>query len=263
MNKICKFCGSDYVKTKKVRGEKISICENCELGFNDISSILNYEEETHFNVNERQLNQWNIFANRDYGLIKSIIQDNNVTNVLEIGAGYGLLSQKIQNSHQVENIYSFELNKTMQNFMKENGLNIIDSIDHLKDQKIDLIIMNHVLEHIECANKYVVDILDKFPHAKLILFQTNHMGFIPKYFPYLWYGWQLDQHYFHFTPKVFESFAKINRFNFKVLSYYRLDQVVSLSIKGLIKTLLYFINKFFIHGDECDAFVCILSKQEL
>jgi hypothetical protein len=263
MNQICIFCGSGRIGTKSVRGGKINICKNCGLGFNDILSNVNYEEETHFNVDEKQLEQWKIFTDRDYALIEKIILDNNHKNILEIGSGYGLLSKKIKESSQIDNVYSFELNLSMQKFMSENGLNVVSNIEDVKSKKIDLIIMNHVLEHIENAHEYIVDILNKFPNATLILFQTNHIGFIPKYLPHLWYGWQLNQHYFHFTPMVFDNFAKMNNLNFKLFTFYKLDQLVSFSLKGIVKLPLYILNKFFINDTLNDAFVCLLSKKEL
>jgi len=119
--------------------------------------------------------------------------------ILEIGSGYGLLVDYIQKKILVEKYFHLEMNLSLKNELKSRGQLNLDSVDKLA--YTDVVIMSHVLEHIQDGKKFLEDLVSRYPHAQIILYQTNYKGIIPKYFPLIWYGWFLDQHYYHFTPK--------------------------------------------------------------
>jgi hypothetical protein len=159
----------------------------------------------------------------------------------------------------VQNYIQLEKNKMLSDYLKQNGKIVISNLKEVETKPIDLIIMNHVLEHIESSLDFLKDVLNCFPTASIILLQTNHQGFIPKYFPYFWYGWQLNQHYYHFTPKVFQILEKNKVISISNIAFYKLPQKISFSFKGIIKLVLKFIN-IFIPNDKSDAFLIVLRK---
>jgi len=156
----------------------------------------------------------------------------------------------------------FELNKSMSDWMRNNSLTVIDSINEVLDEKIDLIILAHVLEHIKDARQYLNELFLQFPNATIILFQTNHIGFIPSNLAFLWYGWQLKQHYYHFSKNTFLRYAYINDLFIEYFKFYKLDQTPSISLKGIVKLFLTVVNMF-ICVSNSDAFLIGLRKSNV
>lgn len=261
---FCPFCGSGDLKSKNVPNGTISICNDCSLGFNEIQSNINYETETHFTTEISYINEYKKYAQRDYELIRPYIEKlkSKKVNILEVGSGLGLLSVEIQKNEKVDNYYNFELNKSMSDWMVNNGRTVINSINEILDKNIDLIILSHVLEHIKDAKQYLNDLFLQFPNTTIILFQTNHLGFIPRYLTFLWYGWQLKQHYYHFSKKAFLKYADKNGLSIEYLKFHKLDQKASVSLKGIVKTFLKVVNMF-IGEPNSDAFLIGLRKSNV
>jgi hypothetical protein len=259
----CEYCDSSNLKIKSFIGGDIYICQECSLGFNSIEAVFDYENESDFVIDKKMLFEWNLFAQRDANLIINLIQQekNENINILEIGSGFALASNYIEASLDVDNYYHMEKNKNLISFQIKNGKNTISEFNDItRPQDIDFIVLNHVLEHIIGSHCFLSELMENFPSSTIILLQTNHMGFIPKYLSSLWYGWQLNQHYYHFTPSVFKKMEILGEININDILYYKLSQSLSFSIKGLVKAFLKIVN-FFIYDKKMDAFAISFKKR--
>ena len=155
----CKVCDSDkYNKIGEIKGiwkenKNIYQCEKCLLYFiespSDEEIYLLYKNEYHNNIKNkifelakskmryaRCLNQFNFIKN-------SINCDNK--KICEIGAFDGLLLNIFKNNDC--EVYGYELNDNAREYAKKK-YNIDLKPDFLKyNQKYDIIILSHVIEH--------------------------------------------------------------------------------------------------------------------
>ena len=156
---ICKVCDSDkYNKIGEIKGiwkenKNIYQCEKCLLYFiespSDEEIYLLYKNEYHNKIKNkifelakskmryaRCLNQFNFIKN-------SINCDNK--KICEIGAFDGLLLNIFKNNGC--EVFGYELNDNAREYAKKK-YNIDLKPDFLKDnQKYDIIILSHVIEH--------------------------------------------------------------------------------------------------------------------
>ena len=156
---ICKVCDSDkYNKIGEIKGiwkenKSVYQCEKCSLYFiespSDEEIFLLYKNEYHNDIKNkifefakskmryaRCLNQFNF--------IKDFTNCDN-KKVCEIGAFDGLLLNIFKNNNS--EVHGYELNDNAREYAK-NKYNIDLKPDFLKDnQKYDIIILSHVIEH--------------------------------------------------------------------------------------------------------------------
>ena len=264
----CPFCESTDIRTKRttILSGRIFICNSCEIGFDRAPRTVDYVTDSVFTIVGDKIEQYRRYAGRIVNMIKQaaerkkLILPSGKIDVLEIGSGYGLTSDGIARELPVAKYYHFELNLGMQRWLKSNNKSVLSSLDDI--DKVDIIIMSHVLEHIKNAKEYVTRLLDAKlrTNGYLILFQTDHSGFIPSFLPFLWYGWQLQEHYYHFTPKTLSRWCESSKeYNVVSVVKYDLDQDFSLSVKGFVKLFLKAVN-YVIPENRYDAFMLCIRK---
>ena len=236
--KTCDFCNCNKIKNHWYYSN-LQICENCELGFNDITDTFDYTNVTDFDLSDKKLKTWKKFAERDFSLLNI---DFTGKTILEIGCGYGFLGSLIEDRYEnVIYLYN-EANYDMKSYLKTFDKCVLENAFDYEGQ-VDIIILNHVFEHISDASKFFDALNNKYTKSEIILFQTNYQGIIPSFFPFLWYGYSFDQHYYHFSIKSILIF--FNRYGYSIISkkFYKLDQAFSFTIKGFAKLLVFWIIK--------------------
>jgi SAM-dependent methyltransferase len=264
----CPFCHGHDIRMKRTKliGGKISICNKCGLGFDQKKRTINYEKSDKIAIDDKQVKLYHKYARRLMPILNSLIEQNisfepmRKIDILEIGPGYGLTSDYLTRKLPVGKYYNYELNLNLRKRLQSQGKLVLDSLEEI--DKVDIIILSHVLEHIPDASDYLDRLLqDKLSeNGYILLAQTDHSGFIPTYLPFLWYGWQLREHYYHFTPETFYCFSRERRTSEVVfMEKYYLDQDFSFSLKGFIKLFLKFVN-FVIPMRRYDAFMIGIRK---
>ena len=249
----CNICNGDLIDFYR----SIKKCEDCGHGQSELKKTPDYTNESNFDI-EKNNKHFMKFAERDYSLIEDQFSGLPSKNwkILEIGAGLGFLSKLIMTKNENVDIEAFEMNPTLIEHMKSRGISVTDDYDK---GYYDVIIMDHVLEHISDASKFIDNLSSKAD--KIILFQTNHEGVIPKFLPFLWYGWSLKEHYHHFTESSIREVAiNVNATDVE-FRYYKLDQVLNFSLKSIAKIPLILINRLLKPGKSNDAFVAIISTK--
>jgi len=123
---------------------------------------------------------------RRFELYKELIKDSNV---LDFGCGRGGF---LQLTKQISNkSVGLELNKVNRKFINSIGIECVESLFELSDDKFDLITLNHVFEHLNDPinilielQKYLRDsgvIVIEVPHAKDILLETFNLESFKKF----------------------------------------------------------------------------------
>lgn len=225
----CKFCGGKqkrYISTSKFIIRK---CSNCKIAVTEPSPIIPKYSEMDFhsctkdsNTTEQSLTDLNNLPKDWARLIEiqsEMVQKHLPVNsrVLEIGCGEGILLNEIS-KHQYK-VYGIEPSITAYNRAMMRGIECINGIfPHQKfEGKFDIIIMSHVLEHIEDIGHTVAELVKVSPGGYLLLTQTNYRGLIPRRLRGKWYAWVPDQHFYHFTLQGLEKF--LNNFGYKKIDY--------------------------------------------
>lgn len=142
--------------------------------------------------------EWQRSINMQVSLIKRHMKPK--AKILEIGCGEGILLSELANSGFT--VKGIEPSLAASSRAISKGLDVTASLfpDYTPDDQFDLIILSHVLEHIEKPYSFLKEIVQLIPQSYLLLIQTNYRGLIPKIYPKAWYGWAPHQHYWHFTP---------------------------------------------------------------
>ena len=155
---------------------KLSICEKCSLVFtskNLSKNDLNFfykKYYRYFYENIDSISHDYLYNSKDYlkassrfSEIKKIIP--NFKHILEIGCGLGFFLNEAKKENK--KILGFEPGETFYNFIKNNNqiAKYVINDDFLnyseKNIDVDLVVMFHVLEHLEDPNLILKKIFDK------------------------------------------------------------------------------------------------------
>jgi 2-polyprenyl-3-methyl-5-hydroxy-6-metoxy-1,4-benzoquinol methylase len=163
------------------------------------------------------------------GLLQNILDFKKGGSLLDIGCGMGFLPESARrmgfkargidlNSHAVAK---------GQKMFPELDISC-SGLDTIANNSIDIIVLNHVIEHVIDPISFLKEVSEKLrPDGILIIGVPNLMGGIPRFLRMLnhvsgipgsswtWFGYQLEQHVWHFTPKLMRKMLEKN--NWKIL----------------------------------------------
>lgn len=247
MRSSCVFCGGLIKKYLRVNEGWIYVCRNCEIGVSipkpPAVPYSNDDFHEQFNVNniDELPRQWRNSILKQCNLIENNF-DKNI-KILEIGCGQGLMLKELQNRGY--NVIGLEPSVEASKIARNKKLNVVTGYfpETKVEEKFDLIIISHVLEHIEDYKKFI-ESLEKVIKSNgcLLLTQTNYKGLIPRIQKDSWYAWVPEQHFWHFTPNGLA-------FIFNKFGYKKIKLIRSSLVHGL--TPITFIAELFpILGDQ-------------
>lgn len=188
---------------------RLSICEKCSLVFtsknlskNDLN-LFYKKYYRYFYENIDSISHDYLYNSKDYlkassrfSEIKKIIP--NFKNILEIGCGLGFFLNEAKKENK--KILGFEPGETFYNFIKKNKqiAKYVINDDFLnyseKNIEVDLVVMFHVLEHLEDPNLILKKIFDKTNENVNLVVEVpdidqcdNGMGLLNYHFGHRWY----------------------------------------------------------------------------
>jgi 2-polyprenyl-3-methyl-5-hydroxy-6-metoxy-1,4-benzoquinol methylase len=158
---------------------KILRCNECEFVF--LYPRLTDEEQKHyyqtvyrdeyddFPVSERFLTDQSEASRRMERLLPALA---SASSLLEIGSGSGAFLS-LANS-QLKRVVGIELDKKSQVYMKQKGLEVYEDLKSVENQKFDIIVMFHVLEHILQPAEFLDQIKEKLSsNGKIVIEVPN------------------------------------------------------------------------------------------
>jgi 2-polyprenyl-3-methyl-5-hydroxy-6-metoxy-1,4-benzoquinol methylase len=264
-NGTCSLCRSTEIgNTFDSNNFSILFCNSCQNYFTQPFPRVPEYENLDFHANERsdqfqQLKYVNDLPDDWQRLIRfqvRLLVDKlkKDSNILEIGCGEGLLLYEL-GEQGFSNLEGIEPSKSAFARGTKKGLVIYN--DYLENLSLlnqyDVIIMSHVLEHVEDPITYIKT-LKKYlrPNGYLLLTQTNCEGWIPKLLGPGWYAWVPEQHFWHFTERGLTKILNPMGFEVRSVEYTSLVHA---------HNFLYWTTRIFKKSQ--DQFIILFQQQNL
>lgn len=140
--------------------------------------------------------------------IKHLKKYKETGNLLDVGAGTGSFLAVAKKAGFTTS--GVEPNPDARDLAMQKKLDVVESLDKLKNSKFDVITMWHVLEHIPNLNE-TIQLLKNFltEDGILIIAVPNYKCYDALYYKEYWAGYDVPRHLWHFSQesiqKIFEN----------------------------------------------------------
>ncbi|MDA9753997.1 class I SAM-dependent methyltransferase [bacterium] len=173
--------------------------------------------------------------------ITDIISEKNISSVIEIGADNGSILKKLRKKNpSIKKCIAVEPNKKMHDLLKNVSHSVYNDISEVpENDKFDLIICIHVLDHIPNISEYIIKISNML-NKKGYIFGVVHdeSSGLAKILGKRWPAYCL-QHPHLFNPKTIENlFSKINLEKisvYKTINSFKIGYLISQLILAIFK----------------------------
>lgn len=222
-NSICLICGQTAafipfrILPKFLFGirSKIYKCTSCGAGRTfpgPKTDAAYYESNEHYeNLFSSKIVQYRKFSNQliDFVLQASTKLETPVSKgrLLDIGAGRGFLVE--QACIRGFDAVGVELNRQNVQMANRNGIPLYESLVEFEKEDgsstFDVLVFSAVLEHMPDPIQFVTSYKRYLrPGGLIVIVQAAFDGLLPSAAPWLWYGWQPREHFWHFDFKTIE-----------------------------------------------------------
>lgn len=175
----------------------------------------------HYKNNENYVHQFLTKGHKFLGFARELLStlEGIITPVgsslLDVGCGGAFVVETAKEKGFIAQ--GIEANSALVKFAKNRGLDVEnDDICKIKNRKYfyNVIVLSSVLEHVENPINLLMDCKELLAKNGVILIsQASYDGLLPRLFPWGWYGWQPQEHYWHFTSKSFSMLVNNSGFN--------------------------------------------------
>lgn len=182
---------------------------------------------------------------------------NDAGNLLDVGCGFGwVVCEANKRGFVAQGIDQSKAYTELGKKMLKVDLKYV-SLEKFKSRiKFDIVILNHVLEHIEKPNVFLGKIRSLIsPKGQLFVAVPNIDSLMFKLFQSRWYGLQPHQHIWQFTPLTLKKLLEENGLSIVKMETRNLGYQVK-GLKGLAFKLIMFVAPKIGQGDQ----VFILAK---
>ena len=184
-------------------------CQDCDLIFSELYQF-SFENIYSDVVDQTYIDQIEFKKKYFLGVLKKIKNYlHSDTEVLEIGSYYGILGDLIK--PLVKKYEGVEISSHAAEYSKKKKLNVYNEKieDYLKKKgELDVVIMSHVIEHLDDPFNTIKLIEKKMTHRSILIFSTYNMdSFIAKILGKN-YHWIMPMHKYYFTRAVLTNILK-------------------------------------------------------
>lgn len=238
----CIICGYETKLFTQTKNHLIYKCQHCGFGYtNELNAQVGgyHRDETY--IQEEGLFE-NIFNKR----VNEVTKFLKTGKVLEVGCSTGLMLSIFKKSGFT--VKGVEISKKAAEIAKNRNLEIIViPFEKIRfNEKFDLIVLNHTLEHLEDPLK----VLEKArslltPKGYLMIDLPNFDSPVAKMLKKHWQHLLPDEHLWHFTPKSYELIFK--KLNFKIMKIKKVSGIWDFANphKEIYQSLRGFKKRFF------------------
>jgi len=239
----CELCNNKNIvflfKSKNIHGRHllsddvfdVCECKNCGIVFTDITADSGYYQK-YYPLNYYSSGQYNFFLGRVFSVLQklSFLQKLRLIkkyapqgiSILEIGCAKGYFLHKLPSYFEK---YGVEINENAYSYAKKHYKDItlynerIESTSFAgKNRQYDVIVIWHVLEHIDNPDIFFESIAKLLAKDGVIILEVpnrDSIGFnlTKKH----WFHLDTPRHLFHYNYKSLNSLLK--KYNFKILKY--------------------------------------------
>jgi len=208
-------------------------------------------QTTHFDYYERNKE---FFLNLFQPIVKKLQQFKKSGLVLDVGCSSGIMLEILAQKNF--DVYGIEINKkayqiAAKKFPKKIFYGFLADFLKKTKQQFDVVIYNHVFEHINNLN-HEIKLIKKILKTGgiLVVGVPNYRNFIFFLRQRFWESLQPNEHIWHFCDRYLINYLEKN--NFKILDrYYDNDSRKSYPfIKRVYFQFLIFLNKIFKTGES-------------
>lgn len=203
------------VKDHTVTDESFTLCVNKKHGFLEtkpkpVELSGYYKSEDYISHTDRTAT----FFEKTYQAVKSKTIRSKVkriqkttlkgATVLDFGCGTGDFLVACKNAGF--SILGFEPNSDAATLSQKKGVELISSIENLKDNSVDVITLWHVLEHLPNLENDIAQFKRVLkPNGTLIIAVPNYKSFDAKWYKQFWAAYDVPRHLWHFDKKSIKS----------------------------------------------------------
>lgn len=208
----CKICGGSALKKVKPFpvntygdvGYKLTRCLNCRVIFtdpepdpeelNDIYRHKYFYDSHLITANEKKY--------RAEKIARYIARQKNIKKILDIGCMHGFLIKNLKEKGY--DVFGIEIHREAVEYSRKNNLNVanVSLGDFIKEsrERYDLIILNHVLEHLPDPREKLGRLRENLTeNGRILLLVPNAGSTTRKIFGKYWGYWDVPAHIFHFN----------------------------------------------------------------
>lgn len=131
-------------------------------------------------------------------------QNSGLGSVLDVGAGTGdFLKAAREKGWEVQGV---EPNKKARDLAAKKGVSLMSSLRGFKGQKLDVVTLWHVLEHIPNLEETVEQLSELVKtNGCLIIAVPNFKSYDAKYYGPYWAAYDVPRHLWHFSKRSIET----------------------------------------------------------
>jgi len=152
-----------------------------------MDKIIEHYDKAYFDGYQKKIGEFGGVANKFK--FQEHISSNDV--VLDFGCGGGFLLKNLDCKSKI----GIEINEVARNHCKSLGIECYDSLDHIENESIDVVISNHCLEHIEDPYAAIAELYTKLKlNGRIIIVVPLDS------YRYRWSPHDVNNHLYSFSP---------------------------------------------------------------
>jgi 2-polyprenyl-3-methyl-5-hydroxy-6-metoxy-1,4-benzoquinol methylase len=223
--KNCILCHETHnVKLlKTVDGINIFVCCNCEIGFLDKKALIEQKKlsnKVHYSITDYRKNEKQL-KKRFKSLSEIILEFKNRGNLLDIGAGFGLISSIFaKKGFRINVLEPFNSPFYLKKYDKKIYKMKLEDFLRRNKNKYDLILMIDIIEHLRDPVVSLSLLKSSLEKKSIIAIQTPNYISLMARLCLNWSWWMIEDHKFFFTPKSLIKLMSESGYKVKYLKTY-------------------------------------------